>query len=172
MNRRSFLPIRKLILLLVTLLLVLIAASCEPSASNQQPSGQPSPTDQQTPTSLPDSSGLAIRVSGNQLLNKNGQPIRLIGVNFPAGVSCVATGDAAGVFPAPSATQAAAAMTTWHINAVRVTLNEDCWLGINRLIPTYSGNSYQKTIIDFVNLIHSKGMYAIVDLHVNAPGTA
>ncbi|HZS77092.1 MAG TPA: glycoside hydrolase family 5 protein [Ktedonobacteraceae bacterium] len=170
MNRRSFLPPQKLILLLATLLLVLIAASCGPFDSNKQPTGQSSPTDQQTPAGSPDSSGLAIRVSGNQLINKNGQPIRLIGVNFPAGVSCVATGGAAGVFPAPSPTQAAAAMTNWHINAVRVTLNEDCWLGINRLNPTYSGNSYRNVIINFIKLIHSKGMYAIVDLHVNAPG--
>ena len=115
---------------------------------------------------------LAIHVVGNHLVNGQGQAIRLIGVNFPAGVSCVAVGHTApGIFMAPSTTQAAAAMANWHINVVRITINEDCWLGINGVNPAYSGSNYQNAIISFVNLLHTYNMYAIVDLHVNAPGT-
>jgi endoglucanase len=117
-------------------------------------------------------SELAIRVSGNHLINKQGQTVRLIGVNVPAGVGCVATGNApAGVLTAPPTAQTATAMANWHINAVRITMNEDCWLGINGVNPAYSGSTYQNTIINFVQLLHSYGMYVILDLHVNAPGT-
>lgn len=165
MQIRSFPPARKRTLLLEMLFLVLIATACTNSPSNQQKTA----TQQVTRTN---SSELAIRVSGNQLINKQGHPIRLIGVNFPAGVGCIDVGHApSGVFLAPSPTQTAAAMASWHITGVRITVNEDCWLGINGVNPAYSGSIYQNAIMNFVNLLHSQGMYAIVDLHVNAPGT-
>ena len=34
-------------------------------------------------------------------------------------------------------------MKTWSINAVRVPLNEDCWLGINGVKPQYGGAAYR-----------------------------
>ena len=62
-------------------------------------------------------------------------------------------------------------MATWHINAVRVPLNEDCWLGINGVNAAYSGANYQNAIINYVNLLNANGLLAILDLHWNAPGT-
>ena len=35
------------------------------------------------------------------------------------------------VFDGPADSTSVQAMAAWHINAVRVPLNEDCWLGIN-----------------------------------------
>jgi hypothetical protein len=62
-------------------------------------------------------------------------------------------------------------MKTWNVNAVRVPLNEDCWLGINGVPAAYSGASYQSAIAAWVNLLTQNGMVVIVDLHWTAPGT-
>src|SRR5206468_11064310 len=35
-----------------------------------------------------------------------------------------------------------------------------------------SGATYRSAIVDYVNLLHASGMYAILDLHWNAAGTA
>jgi hypothetical protein len=62
-------------------------------------------------------------------------------------------------------------MASWHINAVRVPLNEDCWLGINGVNPAYSGSSYQDAIMRYVDALNGVGLVAVLDLHWNAPGT-
>jgi hypothetical protein len=53
---------------------------------------------------------------------------------------------------------------------VRIPLNEDCWLGINGAPAAYSGTAYQQAIHEFVAALHEAGIYAILDLHWNAPG--
>jgi hypothetical protein len=62
------------------------------------------------------------------------------------------------------------AIKLWHLNAVRVPLNEDCWLGINRVNPAYSGSNYQHAITTYVNHLNANGLVAILDLHWSAPG--
>ena len=62
-------------------------------------------------------------------------------------------------------------MASWHGNAVRLPLNEDCWLGINGVNPLYGGAAYQQAIEAYVATLHQAGLYVIVDLHWNAPGT-
>src|SRR4029077_5647267 len=47
----------------------------------------------------------------------------------------------------------------------------DCWLGINGVNPLYGGAAYQSAIVAYVATLHAAGLYAIVDLHWNAPGT-
>ncbi len=63
-----------------------------------------------------------------------------------------------------------AAMKAWHINAVRVPLNEDCWLGINGLNLAYSGVAYRSAIEDYVAQLNAAGLYVILEVHWNAPG--
>jgi hypothetical protein len=63
------------------------------------------------------------------------------------------------------------AMLAWHINAVRLPLNEDCWLGINGVNSKYAGANYQTAITNYVNQLASNGMVAVLDLHWSAPGT-
>lgn len=65
--------------------------------------------------------------------------------------------------------QTFAAMHAWHINAVRVPLNEDCWLGING--AKIGGSAYQAPVIKLVHDLRAAGFYVIVDLHWSAPGT-
>jgi hypothetical protein len=57
------------------------------------------------------------------------------------------------------------------INAVRVPLNEDCWLGINGAPAAYSGVNYQAFIQREVSDLTAAGMYSILDLHWTAPGS-
>jgi endoglucanase len=113
--------------------------------------------------------GLAVRVSGHHLVNGDGEPIRLLGVNRSGTeYSCIAGW---GFFDGPGDDASVAAMASWHINAVRVPLNEDCWLGINGVDPAYSGANYANAMVSWVNLLHRHNLYAILNLHWNAPGT-
>jgi Cellulase (glycosyl hydrolase family 5)/Fibronectin type III domain len=112
-----------------------------------------------------------IRVRGNQLLNAAGQPLRLFGVNRSgAEYKCVVGGAGAGIFSGPTDAASIAAMASWHINAVRVPLNEHCWLGINGVNPAYGGANYQRAIATYVADLNAAGLVAILDLHWNAPG--
>ena len=61
------------------------------------------------------------------------------------------------------------AMKAWNINAVRIPLNEDCWLGINGVV--FGGSEYQAALKAYVSLLTSNGMAVILDLHWAAPGT-
>jgi hypothetical protein len=115
------------------------------------------------------SGAFGLHVSGNQLLNNNNQPIRLLGVNYQGSeYSCIGGW---GFWDGPHDLGSVQAMASWHINTVRIPLNEDGWLGINGVAAAYSGANYQQAIVDYVNLLNSQGMYAIVDLHWSAPGT-
>ncbi|QBD83602.1 hypothetical protein EPA93_26970 [Ktedonosporobacter rubrisoli] len=62
-------------------------------------------------------------------------------------------------------------MASWQMNAVRISINEDCWLGINGVPAQYAGKNYQQAITDYVNLLHDKNMLAIIDLHWVSVGT-
>jgi hypothetical protein len=74
--------------------------------------------------------------------------------------------------PSPLTQDSLTAMKKWGINAVRIPLNEDCWLGINGVAASAGGANYQSPIQAAVDLItKTNGMYAILDLHISAPGT-
>jgi endoglucanase len=112
---------------------------------------------------------LAIHVRGNQLVNSEGQPIRLLGVNFSgAEYECIQN---RGIWSAPTDQAAIEAMAEWHVDVVRIPLNEDCWLGINGAPAEYSGAPYQQAIHEYVKALHEAGIYAILDLQWSAPGT-
>jgi endoglucanase len=63
------------------------------------------------------------------------------------------------------------AVTSWHVNVVRIPLNEDCWLGINGIKPAYSGVKYRDAVISYVQLLHRYGIYAELSLIWGAPGS-
>lgn len=73
--------------------------------------------------------------------------------------------------PSPLTQDSVTAMKNWGLNAVRIPLNEDCWLGINGVDPSAGGTNYQTAIMSAVNLItQTNSMYVILDLHWSAPG--
>jgi hypothetical protein len=74
--------------------------------------------------------------------------------------------------PSPLDQTSLTAMKQWGINAVRIPLNEDCWLGINGVDGSVGGANYQTPIKQAVDLItQTNGMYVILDLHWTAAGT-
>ena len=107
-------------------------------------------------------------VSGNQLLDGYGNPVHLHGVNRSGTeYACV---QGWGIFDGPSDAASVQAIASWNVNVVRVLLNEDCWLGINGINPSYAGQNYISAIVNYVNLLHQYGMYAEVSLIWAAPG--
>jgi endoglucanase len=112
---------------------------------------------------------LSVRVSGNHLVDGSGNGLELHGVDRSGTeYACI---QGWGIFDGPSDAASVAAIASWHVNAVRVPLNEDCWLGINGVSSSYGGAAYQHAIVNYVNLLNQYGIYAILDLHWSAPGT-
>ncbi|HEV2362127.1 MAG TPA: hypothetical protein VGS21_10535 [Acidimicrobiales bacterium] len=110
-----------------------------------------------------------IRVKGNELVDGTGTVVHLRGVNRSGTeYACI---QGWGIFDGPSTAASVAAIATWHVNVVRVLLNEDCWLGINGVNPAYSGSNYRSAIVGYVDLLHSYHMYAEVSLMWAAPGS-
>jgi hypothetical protein len=74
------------------------------------------------------------------------------------------------VFDGPTNAASIQAIKSWHTNAVRVPLNEDCWLAINGADPNLSGAHYRHAIKRYVHALNAAGLYVILDLHWAAPG--
>jgi endoglucanase len=110
-----------------------------------------------------------LHVAENQLVDRHGEPIRLLGVNRSGAEYACVQGHKP--LPGPSGPRAIAAMTAWGVNAVRVPLNEHCWLGINGSPAGYSKAHYRAAIKRFVARLHKAGLYVVLDLHWNAPGS-
>lgn len=117
-----------------------------------------------------DADGVSVSVQGNHLVDGSGHPLRLLGVDRSGTEYACAQGW--GIFDGPSDAGSIAAISSWDVNAVRVPLNEDCWLGINGVSPTFGGSAYQTAIQSYVHQLNQAGMVAVLDLHWGAPGDA
>ncbi|HVO54267.1 MAG TPA: glycoside hydrolase family 5 protein [Solirubrobacterales bacterium] len=109
-----------------------------------------------------------IGVRGNQLIDGAGKPVRLLGVNRSGTEYRCSEED--GFFEGPSDTASIEAMKSWHINSVRVPLNESCWLGLGGIPAQLSGSAYRAAVRGFVERLEAAGLYVILDLHWAAPG--
>ena len=144
-----------------------------PPASGVTTTTQDPPTTS-TPTGVAPSSGLSVRVDGKELVNSSGQQMRLLGVDVTGTESaCIQNkGLSVGASNTPAEDAASAtAIASWHINAVRIPLNEDCWLDINGTPAAYSGASYQTAIENWVAALNADGIIAILDLQWSTPGS-
>src|SRR5256712_26286 len=143
------------------------AATFSVTAPTPTPSPTPAPT--ATPAPVPAGAALPLHVQGNKLVNSFGQSVALHGVNrMGTEYACM---QGWGMSDGPNDAASVQAMKTWKINAVRIPINEDCWLGINGVAAAYAGANYQQAIINYVNLLNQNGLYAIIDLHWTAPGS-
>ncbi|GAB3426893.1 cellulase family glycosylhydrolase [Flindersiella endophytica] len=121
------------------------------------------PTPDPTPTPTPSGPAPELRVAGNQIVTSDGRPYRLLGVNRSSGEYACVQGK--GQWDSGPVDQASVdAMKTWNIHAVRLPLNEECWLGLN---GSPGGASYQQGVKDYVNLLVANGINVILDLHWN-----
>ncbi|MBV9094647.1 MAG: cellulase family glycosylhydrolase [Streptosporangiaceae bacterium] len=115
------------------------------------------------------SAALGLHVSGNRLLDRHGRRLVLRGVNRSGTeYACI---QGWGIFDGPSDAASVRAIAAWHINFVRVLLNEDCWLAINGVKPQYGGHAYRSAIERYVRLLHRHGVYVELSLIWAAPGT-
>jgi hypothetical protein len=147
-------------------------ASPAPARSSAAPSptasasAAPSPAPSSAPASrAPSSPGSApqLQVSGNKLVNASGQQVVLHGVDRSGTeFACV---QGWGIFDGPSDQASITAMRKFGINAVRVPLNEACWNGESYVNSSYSGATYQTAVKNYVSLLNSNGIVAILDLH-------
>jgi hypothetical protein len=76
-------------------------------------------------------------VSGNRLVDSTGATRRLLGVNR-SGVEFMCV-QGRGIFDGPVDDAAVGAIADWNANAVRIPLNEECWLGLSNIDPAYGG---------------------------------
>jgi endoglucanase len=139
--------------------------------SSPNPGPSPSASPPPAPIPAPASSNGGLHVRGNQIVDASGAPVLLRGANMAGTEFVCAQGwsnDPFGGQPEDDPLTFAA-MRSWHINFVRIPLNEDCWLGING--AKIGGAAYQNAIIKLVHDLRAAGFYVIVDLHWTAPGT-
>jgi endoglucanase len=114
--------------------------------------------------------GTAVSVVNGQLVNGQGKALRLIGVDVTGTEdACIQNN---GFSWGPLNATEAAVIASWHINAVRIPMNEDCWLGINGAPAAYSGTNYQNAIKAWVTALNNAGIVTILDLQWTAPGTS
>lgn len=138
-------------------------------ASAPPPSGTPTPTNTTAPAPTnaaapaSDKRAPALHVSGNKLLAADGRTYRMLGVNrASAEFACV---QGKGIWDSEQPDQASVdAMKSWKIHAVRIPLNEECWLGTN---GTPNGATYQNAVKEYVQLLESNGITPIVEMHWN-----
>ncbi|HEX5469795.1 MAG TPA: cellulase family glycosylhydrolase [Gaiellaceae bacterium] len=154
-------PLGKAALLAFAVVAALVLAGCDSGSSSV--SSTPS-TEAAPPAEAPK----GLHVSGNRLLDASGDVVHLRGVNRSGTEYACMQGW--GIFDGPNDAASVRAMASWHVNFVRVPLNEDCWLGINGVKKRYAGPVYRSAIVDYVRLLHRFGMYAEVSLMWAAPG--
>ncbi len=189
-RRRRFRSLGAIVAILLLTPAIVIAASYASSPSPLQSSTSSAPS--LSPSSLSSTQTVAstcalppgpfsITMCGNKFINQAGQTVVLRGANSEGTqYDCANSGD--GFFDDSTITNLnfsteIAAMKAWGINVVRVNLNEECWLGINGVPSTTSTvqldgyNAYDNAMGAYVTALNAAGIYAEVDLHLNAPGS-
>jgi hypothetical protein len=111
-----------------------------------------------------------LHVVGNHFEDR-GKSVRLFGVNHSGTeTSCRGWSSDTSPFQGPADESFVLGMKTWHINAVRIPVNEDCWLGINGVPEAMGGKNYQHALVGYIRMIRNAGLYVIFDLHMNSAG--
>ncbi|MGX4688859.1 cellulase family glycosylhydrolase [Streptomyces sp. JNUCC 63] len=127
---------------------------------NVDPDPSAPPTD---PPPTGDGKAPALHVSGNKLVDAGGRTHRLLGVNRSGGEFMCVQGY--GIWDGPVDDAAIKAIADWKANAVRIPLNEECWLGLSNIKPQYAGTNYISAVKELVARVEAHGMTPIVELH-------
>ena len=121
------------------------------------------------PAAQASSAPTGLHAAGTRIVDGAGQAVRLRGVNYSGTeYACI---QGWGIFDGPSDLASVQAIAAWRANAVRIPLNEQCWLGINGAPAAYSGANYRNAIANYVNLLTQNGLIPVLELHWSAPGT-
>jgi hypothetical protein len=115
-----------------------------------------------------------LKVSGNHLVDtRGGQTFVPRGVNWPSFE--YACSDGYGYSNAASAQNVgpdaagAALIASWHINTVRLPLNQDCWLGEDGLPRFGKTSGYRRAVRRWVAALHEADLAVVLDLHWSGP---
>jgi hypothetical protein len=161
--------------------------TCNGGVSTSSPTGTPSPTRSASPTTSPTrsttptpsrtptgppvsnpppGSAPALHVSGNKLVTSTGATYRLLGVNRSGGEFACIQGQ--GMWNGPMDQTSVTAIRSWKVRAVRVPLNEECWVGTSD-VPAggTTGSAYQQAVKDYVSILLSNGITPILEMHWN-----
>ena len=107
-------------------------------------------------------------MSGNRILDtRTGEPWIPHAVNWPSFEYACRQGW--GYSQGGATDAAAAAMVTWGINAVRLPLNEQCWLGVEGAPAYGTVAGYRAAVRTWVDALNAHGIVVILDLHWSAP---
>ncbi|MFJ2195211.1 glycoside hydrolase family 5 protein [Streptomyces violaceusniger] len=121
------------------------------------------PADAPSKPLRPNAAPPKLRASGNKLVDENGATRRLLGVNRSGGEFMCVQGY--GIFDGPVDDASVKAIADWKVNAVRIPLNEECWLGLSHINPAYGGANYIAAVKALVARLEAHGITPIVELH-------
>ncbi|MGV9630103.1 cellulase family glycosylhydrolase [Streptomyces sp. NPDC003487] len=126
---------------------------------------EPTPPPTDPPPTDPPGTGTApaLHVAGTRLVDADGKPRRLLGVNRSGGEFMCVQGY--GIWDGPVDDAAIRAIADWKADAVRIPLNEECWLGLPNVKPEYAGAHYIGAVKELVDRVKAHGMTPIVELH-------
>jgi hypothetical protein len=105
----------------------------------------------------PANAPLPLKVVGNQILNSQGEPVRLRGVNT---ASLEWSSDGQGRI----LDTVHHAIHDWRVNVIRLPLTQDRWFG-HGPEQTDGGKSYRDLVQQIVNVCTTNQCYIILDLH-------
>jgi endoglucanase len=104
-----------------------------------------------------------LHVSGNKIVSSTGATVTLHGVNRSGGeFSCV---QGNGIWDGPMDQASVTAIKSWGVKVVRVPLNDACWNAESYVTAADAGTAYQTAVKQYVSLLNSNGIVAILDLH-------
>jgi hypothetical protein len=107
----------------------------------------------------------ALTVAGNLLVTDGGTPVQLRGVNRSTPETrCQGLG-VTSYFAGPTDAPSVRALRTWGVTAVRVPVNEDCWLGRNGLPAGGDAAAYRAQLTAYARLLVAGGIHVVVDVH-------
>lgn len=99
-----------------------------------------------------EASTFGLHVDSNKIRNINGQDVQMHGANFSSTARDCLHPEWGVFHEGPSSDQQLVILfKSWNINAVRLMLNQDCWLGLNN--APLNKLDYQKDIKNLVDLL-------------------
>ena len=110
-----------------------------------------------------------LQVQNDRIVNGAGQAVQLRGVNR-AIFDSRCTYDSSGFADGPADQTSISAIVAWKPDIVRVTVNEDCWLGINGLPLGGNAAGYRAAVVSYVSLLRRNRLYVILTPQLSAPG--
>ncbi|WP_326554517.1 Ig-like domain-containing protein [Micromonospora sp. NBC_01813] len=116
-------------------------------------------------TPAPPGQAPVLTVSGNQIVTVDhpSVPYQLRGVVRSGAETLCRAGE--GVFDGPVDDASIRAMRRWQVNAVRILLDQDCWLDRDTVPPAYRGAVYRDAVTDYARRLIAHGVTPVLARH-------